>query len=269
MKQRIESTCAALACAIGIGAGCSDSYDAHLTQELSQLDEGEYDEALNAAEAAIRARPDCFVAYAWRAAAHEKRGDFELALADYDTASRLFTVDPDCADDCSNGFQGSEIPHGRVEALIMLARYDDASHEMTALRAREPDHPGLWFDDGILALAAGDYERARAEFARCAARGGAGCHWRDLQASAFTHWLLGDRGEAVRLATLAAQDARDPSYRRSEWERERIISSASALRTNLESGDRKGIVLAFQRAEELARFPAECTEAWSRQASSR
>ncbi len=156
------------------------------------LGDGHLQDAYWWARQAMLTQPRYFAAYNTLAVIYRRHGDTLAAEA---ALSRVLAHEPGNLSAQSN----------RVLVLRDLGRNSEADRLQAQLRETQPHPPFYFFDNGVLAMARGDYETARADFQK------------EIDRAAYYHefhfWLalanyaLGDYSDARKQVALALENS--------------------------------------------------------------
>jgi tetratricopeptide (TPR) repeat protein len=136
-----------------IDAGTLSDYAqsaAYYDRSLSHQKKGQYERAIADSDAAIRIRPDSVEAYLTRGVTHTRTGQFDLAIADFDAAIRLKPDDVSAYND-------------RGAAYARKGNHDRAIVDYEEAIRRKPDAPEYYYNRGLAYYNLGQIDRAIAD----------------------------------------------------------------------------------------------------------
>lgn len=133
-------------------AACArTSSNAELQRGLAFYNEGRYESALSAFDAAVARSPRDPAAYNNRAVARVRLGQLVGAIGDYTKAIELAPTDP-------------ELYFNRGDAYVALGNYDYAIQDFNHAIALAPGYGRAYFNRGTARLRAGDRDGAMADW---------------------------------------------------------------------------------------------------------
>jgi tetratricopeptide (TPR) repeat protein len=229
-----------------------------VSSAAQSLEAGRLDAALADADSAITTSPERYRAYYVRGTIHEAMRQYEPAFEDYDAAERLYASD--VHDGMNPKLLELSMSLAKIGVRIKQSKYDEARALIATLSTERGRCPLNDLCQGIADLASGDVQRARTEFATSPD----GPWWRQLSACAFATSLLGERDEAQKLASAALEELRSQRKGVNDARTADTATSIAAMKDCIASGDRRGAIESFQRAEEFAVFPQALVDEWSK-----